>query len=167
MKYLYLVRHAKSSWTDPRLSDFDRPLNKRGKRDVVFMGKRLATLPYRPEMIVSSPAKRARKTARAIFAEWNFKKKDITLLDKLYTFSAGPIVEVIRGTPDSIKVLAVIGHNYGLTECAEMLGGKAIENVPTCGIVLISFALPTWGQVAPNSGAVLTLDYPKLHQLDI
>lgn len=167
MKYLYLIRHAKSSWADSRLSDFDRPLNKRGKRNVRFMGKRLASMRYRPEMIVSSPARRARKTARAIFAEWQFRKNEIVLLEKLYGFSAGPIIEVIRQTPDSINVLAVVGHNHGITECAELLGGEAIENVPTCGIVLLSFAVTSWGKVAPESGVVIAFDYPKLHQIDI
>ena len=109
MKYLYLIRHAKSSWSDPSLSDFDRPLNKRGKRDAPFMGGRMASFAQRPEMMVSSPAKRARTTARIIGTQIGFSKKDIVLIKKLYTFSSAPLLEVIRKTEDSISTLALVG----------------------------------------------------------
>ncbi len=166
MKYLYLIRHAKSSWSDPGLSDFDRPLNKRGKRDTPFMGTRMAAFDYRPEMIISSSAKRARKTARTIGAACGFKKNDIILKDSLYTFSANGILESIRQVPDSVNVLAVVGHNHGLTECAELLSGEFIDNVPTCGVVLISFSVVSWDKLAFHSsdkGKMLIFDYPKRH----
>ncbi len=165
MKYLYLIRHAKSSWSDLSLSDFDRPLNKRGKRDAPFMGGRMASFAQRPEVIVSSPAKRARKTARIIGAHIGFSKKDITLIKKLYTFSSEPIIEVIRKTEDSISSMALVGHNQGLTECAELLTSKLLENVPTCGIVLIEFPLLSWNLVEAGKGKLLLFDYPKLHDI--
>lgn len=163
MKYLYLIRHAKSSWADHSLSDFDRPLNKRGKRDVPFMGLRMSAYEHRPEMIISSPAKRARTTARGIGEAIGFRKKEIILDDELYTFSCQGLVEVIKNAPESINILAVVGHNYGMTDCAEMLSGESLENVPTCGIVLISFSLPSWDMIAGGSGSLLLFDYPKLH----
>ena len=79
MKYLYLIRHAKSSWSDPRLSDFDRPLNKRGKRDLPVMGQRMATYEPKPELIISSPAKRARRTARGIGTALGFSKREMVV----------------------------------------------------------------------------------------
>ena len=163
MKYLYLIRHAKSSWSDPGLSDHDRPLNKRGKRDVPFMGQRMAGYQHRPEMIISSPARRARTTARGIGKAIGFSKKEIVLDDELYTFSCGGLLEVIRKAPDSVNILAVVGHNYGMTDCAELLSGESLDNVPTCGIVLISFSLPSWNMIVDGSGSLLLFDYPKLH----
>lgn len=165
MKYLYLIRHAKSSWSDLSLSDFDRPLNKRGKRDAPFMGSRLAAFTQRPETIVSSPAKRARATARIIGSQIGFSKKDITLIKKLYTFSSEPLFDVIRKTEDAVSTLALVGHNHGLTECAELLTSKLLGNVPTCGIVLIEFPLLSWNMVEAGKGKLLLFDYPKLHDI--
>ena len=102
MKYLYLIRHAKSSWSDPSLSDFDRPLNKRGKRDLPVMGQRMATYEPKPELIVSSPAKRARRTARGIGGALGFIKKEIVLDEDLYTFSSEGFLQVLKKTPDEI-----------------------------------------------------------------
>lgn len=166
MKYLYLIRHAKSSWSDLSLNDFDRPLNKRGKRDAPFMGERLAGLAQRPDMIVSSPAKRALKTARIIGAQLGFSKKEIVLKKQLYTFASEPLLRVIRKTEDSVSTLALVAHNHGLTECAELLTSEELENVPTCGIVLIEFALASWTMVENGKGSLLLFDYPKLHDID-
>jgi phosphohistidine phosphatase len=161
MKYLYLIRHAKSSWSDPSLSDFDRPLNKRGKRDLPVMGQRMAAYEPKPELIISSPAKRARRTARTIGSALGFTKQEIALDEELYTFSPEGFFEVIRRTTDEIQVLALVGHNHGLTECAEMLSGESLVNVPTCGIVLISFDQPSWHMVTKGGGSLVLFDYPK------
>ena len=126
MKYLYLIRHAKSSWSDPSLSDFDRPLNKRGKRDLPVMGQRMATYEPKPELIISSPAKRARRTARGIGSALGFSKREIVLDEELYTFSPEGFFQVLQRTPEVIQVLAMVGHNHGLTECAEMLSGESL-----------------------------------------
>ena len=166
MKYLYLIRHAKSSWADPALSDFERPLNKRGKRDAPFMGKRLAQYDKQPEIIFSSPAKRALKTARLIGAECGFKKNQIIVKKSLYTFSFEPIVEVVRRTEDSVNIQALVGHNHGLTECAELLSSTALDNIPTCGIVLIEFNLTSWNLVETGKGTLVMFDYPKQHAVN-
>ena len=161
MKYLYLIRHAKSSWSDPSLSDFDRPLNKRGKRDLPVMGQRMATYEPKPELIISSPAKRARRTARGIGTALGFSKREIVLDEELYTFSPEGFFRVLQRTPDVIQVLALVGHNHGLTECAEMLSGESLVNVPTCGIVLITFDQPSWQKVVSGGGSLVLFDYPK------
>lgn len=161
MKYLYLIRHAKSSWSDPSLTDFSRPLNKRGKRDIPVMGERMVTYSPRPEMIISSPAKRARKTARGIGGALGFAKEEIILDEALYSFSAGGFLEVINRAPKEVEVLALVGHNHGLTDCAEILSGESLVNVPTCGIVLISFDLPSWDLIREGKGELLLFDYPK------
>ncbi|MGI9569867.1 MAG: SixA phosphatase family protein [Desulfobulbia bacterium] len=167
MKHLYLIRHGKSSWSDPSLSDFSRPLNKRGKRDVPLMGKRMAVLEKQPDMIISSPAKRARRTARGIGATLGFRKKEIILDDELYSFSSQGLLDVIKKTPAPVEVLAVVGHNHGLTECAELLSGESLINVPTCGIVLISFDVSSWDMIFDGGGSMLLFDYPKRLTTDV
>lgn len=163
MKYLYLIRHAKSSWSDPGLADHDRPLNKRGKSDIPVMGKRFVSYSPHPEMIISSSAKRARKTARGIGKELGFDKDDIILFEALYTFSSERLITVIRTVHQSINVLAVVGHNYGLTDCAESLSGNELGNIPTCGVTLIEFPINDWKHISSGSGRLLRFDYPKLH----
>ena len=167
MKHLYLIRHAKSSWSDPSLSDFSRPLNKRGKRDVPMMGKRMAALNQQPDLIISSPAKRARRTARGIGAALGFRKKEITFDERLYSFSSQGLLDVIQKTPATVRVLAVVGHNHGLTACAEMLSGEPLINVPTCGIVLIAFKVSSWDLVSECCGKMLLFDYPKRLHVDV
>ena len=162
MKVLYLIRHAKSSWADPRLTDHDRPLNKRGKRDIPIMARRLASYTPRPELIISSTATRARKTARGIGDRLGFDKQEIVLIESLYTFSREPLLEVIRSVQPTVTVLCVVGHNYGLTDCAEWLCGEDLGNIPTCGVVLMEIPVDDWKQICRGNGRLLRFDYPKL-----
>ena len=163
MKHLYLIRHAKSSWSDPRLADFDRPLNKRGKRDAPFMGKRLASASISFDLMVSSSAKRARKTARKIAQEVAYDKDQIIFTPEIYTSDLRKLVTVIRNTDNAIKAMALVGHNFVITECAEWLTGTYIDNIPTSGIVAITFDVETWGEIDHEKGKLLFFDYPKLH----
>jgi len=163
MKSLYLIRHAKSSWSDPGLADHDRPLNKRGRRDVPVMAQCFASSGPVPDMIISSTARRARKTARGIGKGVGFKKHDILLLKPLYTFSGEALLTVIKSVDNTVNVLAVVGHNYGLTDCAEFLCGEELGNIPTCGIVLIEFDIDDWKDLPGGKGRLVQFDYPKLH----
>ena len=163
MKQLYLIRHAKSSWSDPSLADFDRPLNKRGKRDAPFMGKRLASLGICPELMVSSPAKRARKTAGIIAKQMGYDTGNIKFFDEIYTSDLMRLLAVIQKTDQAVNSLALVGHNYVLTEIAEWLTDKTLVNVPTAGIVSIQFTIDNWEQVGQGEGTLVFFDYPKLH----
>jgi len=163
-KYLYLIRHAKSSWSDPACSDFDRPLNKRGKHDAPMMGRRLAEAGVCPQLIVASPAKRARKTIQAISAEIGYGKKEIVYIDALYTFERNTLLQVLGTIDESIDSLGLVGHNYAITDCAQWLIGDEIENIPTCGVVAIALDGRKWAELGRGSGTLLFFDYPKLHE---
>ena len=165
MKHLYLIRHAKSSWADPNLNDFDRPLNKRGKRDAPFMGKRLKEASVLPQIIISSPAKRARKTARAIAAEIGYSKKKIHFAEEMYTFDMSGILSTIKKLDEDIASLGLVGHNYAITECAEYLTARMFGNIPTAGIAAIEISDTRWCDVGYSCGRLLFFDYPKLHSL--
>src|SRR5690606_5402432 len=116
MKTLILVRHAKSSWDDPSMSDFDRPLNERGKNDAPEMAKRLKDRINKIDLFVSSTAKRARRTARFFAEEYGKKKDDILLLQNLYLASAPAFLNCIMDLDDKHATVVMFAHNPGITE---------------------------------------------------
>src|SRR5437762_9041010 len=124
MKTLILVRHAKSSWDDTSLPDKDRPLNNRGKRDAPKMGERLAKRGAKPDLILSSPAKRALKTAEIIAKKLDYKRKDIVVDDRLYAVKPDDLLGVIRKLGDKLERVMVFGHNPELTELAHRLSSE-------------------------------------------
>lgn len=166
MKKIYLIRHAKSSWKDAVLDDFERPLNGRGKRDVVFMGKRLKLFDVKPDVIYTSSAKRAQKTAKELAKEMDCDKKKIKSIVSLYESSYEQYMEIIHGTNDQFESLFIIGHNPTITEVGERLSGAILSNIPTCAIVCISFEVESFKEIAEESGHILFFDYPKKHLKD-
>lgn len=161
MKRLYLVRHAKSSWKHPDLSDFDRPLNKRGKRDAPLMGEYLKKNHVTPELIISSPAKRALKTAKIIAKKIGFSSKNIVTDQSIYLADVPTLLTTIRQMEDSLKTVMLFGHNPGLTLLANYLTGQQIENIPTCGIFCVDFGVNSWREVEAGGGSVVFFHYPK------
>lgn len=166
MKKLFLCRHAKSSWKDITLKDIDRPLNKRGRKDAPEMGKRLAELKVKPDMIVSSPARRARKTARQLAKALRFKKKNVIVHEKVYAATADELLQIIRDFDDSADLVMIVGHNPETTELANILGDLDIDNVPTCGVVALEFGVDTWQEVGKVSGVLAFFDYPRKGEFD-
>jgi phosphohistidine phosphatase len=166
MKKIYFIRHAKSSWKDEMLADFDRPLNGRGKRDVVFMGKRLKMFDVMPDLIYTSPAKRAEKTTKELAREINCDKKKIKSIDALYEGSYESYLELIHSTDDKHASVFIIAHNPAITEVGERLSGAILSNIPTCAIVCISFDVSSFKEITEESGHILFFDYPKKHLKD-
>lgn len=164
MKRLYLIRHAKSSWADPTLKDFDRPLNKRGKRDAPFMGEKLAERKIRPDFILSSSAKRAEKTARTIAKAIAYPPKKIFFTEAIYLADESELYRIVRSCDDKVTTLFLVGHNFGITDFAVSLSGEQIGNIPTCGIAALEFDLDSWQQVGANSGRLLFFDWPKKYK---
>ena len=162
MKTLYLARHAKSSWKNPELSDVDRPLNKRGKKDAPFMGEVLKEKDVVLDLMVTSPAKRARLTAEAIAKEIGYKKKDIVVDENLYEFSTSGLLDVIQGFDNEYDSVMIFGHNPGFTSLNNNLTDKYVDNIPTAGIVCIQFDLQ-WKEIESNSGKTQFFIYPKMY----
>ncbi len=160
MKTLYLMRHAKSSWKQPELSDFDRPLNKRGKRDVPFIAKLLRDMGVKPDVIMTSPTMRALSTAKILTEELKYPREKIVVNDLLYEGGKEELVEVIRATDRTIGKLMMVGHNPALTEVVNYFS-PGVENIPTCGIVCLEFNLDSWKQVDQNRGKLKFFEYPK------
>jgi len=166
MKKIYLIRHAKSSWKDVTIDDFERPLNGRGKRDVAFMGKRLKMFEVMPDLIYTSPAKRAEKTAKEIAKEIACDKKKIKLNDTLYEGSYESYLDLIHTIDDHYSSIFIIAHNPTITEVGERLSGAILSNIPTCAIVCISFDVESFKEITEESGHILFFDYPKKHLKD-
>ena len=161
MKRLILVRHAKSSWKDLELRDFDRPLNKRGKRDAPFMGKLLAGDQVMPDLIISSPAKRAFSTAKKIAAEIGYPLENILTHKRLYESDTDDFINVFAEVDDSVETLMIFSHNPGLTILNNFLSDKRIDNIPTCGIVTIDLKIKSWKKIDFDQGVLISFDYPK------
>jgi phosphohistidine phosphatase len=164
MKKLFLIRHAKSSWDDPSLADEDRPLNKRGKKDAPFMGSILYKQGIVPDLIISSPAKRAYSTAKKIAGELQYPEQEIQTFDTLYHSSPATVLDVIRSQPSEVQTLLLFGHNPGLNELIPLLCDKQIENIPTCGIVCIRFQTNQWQEISKSNSQFISFDFPKNHQ---
>ena len=160
-KILYLVRHAKSSWKDPSLADRDRPLNKRGRRSAPDMGKRMAVQGHRPDIIVSSRAKRAISTARKIAKELGCDVSDIVTDEKLYFSGAGGMVSVLEGIDARYHKVMIVGHNPDMTSLMNTLGNTYVANMPTCAIAVIGFDMASWADLSSADGELLGYDFPK------
>lgn len=159
-RILYLVRHAKSSWDDPSLADIDRPLNKRGRRDAPEMGSRLRKRNILPELLISSPAVRAHKTAKEIAEKIGYSKKDIILDDGVYHAGQHSLLEIIHQLDNDTESVMLFGHNPGFTTFANALGNLDIDNIPTSGIVALEFS-KSWKDIYYGDGKLLFFDYPK------
>ena len=159
MKKIIFIRHAKSDWSSPELSDFDRPLNKRGLRDAPDMGMRLQNT--KPDIILLSNAKRTRQTIDLIIenAGWT----DIRRVEKdiFYLASESVYLNEISASDNQLNTLVICAHNPGITSVINSLSGENITNVPTCGLAIITFELDEWSAISSNSGSLAHFDFPK------
>ncbi len=161
MKKLYLVRHAKSSWNNAQLRDFDRPLNNRGKRDAPFMGKLMKEKGIKPDLIFSSPAKRAYNTAEYFADELICSKEKIIKDNNLYEASVTDILKVLLNVEDAIETLMLFGHNPGLTDVSNFISDKQIENIPTSAVVSLILKVKRWDELDENACTFDFFEYPK------
>jgi phosphohistidine phosphatase len=163
MKTLYLVRHAKSSWKYPNLDDFERPLNKRGRKSAPFMGKILKKLKVAPDFIISSPANRAAMTARIIADIINYPLEKIRYSESIYEFSEDALIHVVKDIDDAVNKAMVVGHNPALNGLANYIGDQPISNIPTCGVYCVELDIATWAKIGQQCGKSKFFEFPKKH----
>lgn len=161
MRLLTVVRHAKSSWDDSKLSDFERPLNERGRRDAPAMARRLLKVPPRPDLLISSPATRALTTARIFADEAGIKTQDLAIDAKIYDASVDTLLKVVRGLDDGARHVVLFGHNPGMTELAHLLADCPFDEMPTCSAARVEFAAKSWHDIAPHDGKLVHYMFPK------
>ena len=155
MKTLILVRHAKSSWDTVGTDDFDRPLNERGKKDAPEMASRLKKRDIKIDTFISSPAKRAHKTAKYFAEEFKVDKDEIELIKKLYGASVTSFLEVVSAIDDKYKTAIIFSHNPGITEFANTLSGVHIDNMPTCSMFAVRADTNKWADFLKNENSFL------------
>lgn len=163
MKTLYLGRHAKSSWDYTELSDFERPLNKRGRNDAPFMGNLFKEMNLIPDLIISSPALRAYFTARTIAKEIGYLLEEIETSETIYEGDSTDLIELIQLIDDEVNSLMLFGHNPTITLTHNYLCDKRIDNIPTCALAAIEFNIKSWENIEADSGKHLFFEYPKKH----
>ena len=164
MKTLYLLRHAKSSWDDPELRDFERPLSERGIRDIPMMAQRLAERGGKPDSIVVSPAVRTKTTARRMAEILGFPKDDIISNPELYFAGTGMFLKATRMMDETAGSAMLVGHNPAITDFVNAMigdGSAEIDNIPTCGLVELELPVEQWSDVELGSARLVSFDFPK------
>jgi len=161
-KTLFLIRHAKSSWDNFALTDFDRPLNDRGKNDAPEMAKRLIDKKINIDAFISSPAKRAKKTAKLFMKEFGRKKKEIILIPELYEASVEAFYQTILAVDNRFNSIAVFSHNPGITSFANGLTEDTqFDNMPTCSVFAVRSNIKSWRDFRDAKKEFWFFDYPK------
>ena len=145
MKRLLIMRHAKSSWKEPDVTDHERPLKKRGKDDAHRMGKLLRSKKIVPEMIICSTAQRSRETAELLAESMKFKEA-IIYSDALYMAEPSDILAEIAHHATKQKTVMVIGHNPGSEALLQILTGK-VESLPTASIAYVTAKIDNWKDI--------------------
>ena len=162
MRYLYITRHAKSSWADFTKSDFDRPLNDRGNKDAPEMAKRLIKRKVDIDAFISSPAKRAKATCKHFCNEFEVNPDKIIFIDKLYHASVEVFYEVIHSLDNKYKSVAIFSHNPGITDFVNTLCENVrIDNMPTCGVFAVELNIKEWKDFKEKENQYKFFDYPK------
>ena len=159
---IWLIRHAKSSWAEPGLSDFERPLNDRGRRDGPRMATWLSKEPAPARWIWCSPARRAVETAEFVRQGFDLPEQAVVTEQSLYHATPEALLDVLRSTPSDVTSVALVAHNPGLTELVNGLGRRyATDNLPTFGIARFDFAGP-WPELRSGAAELELLTSPKL-----
>ncbi len=158
MKTLLLLRHAKSSWANPEIEDFDRPLNKRGKRAAADIGAWLRAQGWAPDEILCSAARRTRETCERLNADCA-----PTLMEEIYEAPPGQLLAAVQGARG--ETVMMVGHNPGIGALARYLARETpdhprFDDYPTGALTILRFDLETWGDIQPGSGEVVTFLTP-------
>lgn len=161
MKTLTIFRHAKSSWNHPELTDRERPLNKRGKRDAPIMADRLKAAGIRPSLIIGSPAVRAWKTARIVARQIAYPIEFLQREPGLYHAGVNKLLDIIATQDEGFNSIMIVGHNPGLTDLANELTPGLTSNIPTAGFVSILIDSDDWDLRTRASASLVHFDYPK------
>ena len=165
MKTLLILRHAKSSWKYPELSDYDRPLNARGKRDAPRMGKFLQEQGLMPDRILTSSAKRARNTASRVAKACGYTSK-VKQVDAFYDTVAGVYYETLQALPDKYQRVMVVGHNPTMEQLVRSLTGE-FRRMPTAALAHIELPIQQWETLHLDTiGTLVNLWTPKTLFID-
>lgn len=166
MKDLLLLRHAKSSWDDPSLKDFDRPLSKRGMKDTYLMAKVFYDTMPLPEIIYCSPSKRTQSTLERLceVPPHLYRKVPVEYVPGLYETTVSYLVKFLESRDDAYHTLLIVGHNSSLSDLVAFLCNENTFHLPTCAMVHIELTVDRWQHVASGTGILKRYEYPKKYK---
>lgn len=164
MKTLYLMRHAKSSWSFDDLTDHDRPLNERGRDDAPRMGKALADRHIKLDLLISSPAVRALSTAALVAKEIGYPNERIEVQERIYRAEPADLLDIVRKLPDTANAVLLVGHNNTITDFANLLSPNQIEDMSTAAVVCLHLNIDRWQETDRSTTEFYFYDYPGNHQ---
>ena len=168
MKTLYLLRHAKSSWSTPGLSDQQRPLNKRGARDAPVMGQRFCDRGETLDLVIASPARRAQDTAGLFAGTAGYAESGIETDANLYFLGSGSIEDTIRAQVEAVQSLMLVFHNPDITHFTNSIDYYFhIDNVPTSGLLRLNCDIDHWRDWSRDRTSVDYFDFPKNESGDV
>lgn len=159
MKTLFILRHAKSSWDDADLADFDRPLNKRGLENAPLVGDMIRKNKFQIDLIISSPAERAARTANLVKQAAQIET-EIRFDDRIYEASPHRLLEIASELDDKIESAMLVGHNPGLEGLLKMLTGK-VESLPTAALAVVDLRIDDWKEIHIDCCDLRTVIRPK------
>jgi phosphohistidine phosphatase len=152
MKSLLVLRHAKSSWENAELSDFERPLNKRGLEAAQLIGQEMFRLSLNIDAVLSSPAKRAKQTAILVKESCEIKR-EIQFEDGIYEASVMKLLHIVSEIDDKFDAILLVGHNPGLEELIRVLTEK-IQVMPTATLAKIDLEIESWAKITAKCGVL-------------
>jgi phosphohistidine phosphatase len=145
------MRHAKSSWDAEGLADFERPLNARGLRDAPLVGRHLRAQKFRPDLILSSPAERARRTAALVAEAARFEATPLRHDERIYEADAARLVEVVSHIEEDAEAVLLVGHNPGMEQLLQLLTGET-RRMTTAALALVTLDIEKWSKAREHSG---------------
>lgn len=160
-KRIYVVRHAKSSWLDMRLSDKERPLNPRGKADAPRMANWCLKQGYVPDQIITSTAVRAQTTAELFRQGLQMEIEQFSTNDSLYHAPEDEYITACYGLGEEVSSVMLFGHNPGITYLANLVAASYVDNVPTCGILVIDSSADSWQEIGFENCRLIQMQSPK------
>ncbi len=161
MNSLYLIRHGKAGWQSTQLSDFERQLTDKGRRQAEEMAARLQQNGVMPDLIVSSPAYRALETAEIFAEKFDYPAERIVREAAIYDGDIEHLAGIVRALPREKRTVLMVGHNPGLSQFGSWLSGKLLGQMTTCGIVQIGFSREKWGAIREESGTAIWAGHPR------
>ena len=159
MKILLLLRHAKSSWKDTSVKDFDRPLNQRGLKAAPTIGKLIRKRKLQPDLVLSSPAERARQTTQLVLEAAGLKT-EVRYDERIYEASAARLFEIVSQIDEEAGMVMMVGHNPGFEELLEALTGEA-RSLSTAALARIELDIEKWSKVKAGENRLAWLVKPK------
>lgn len=164
MKTVYILRHAKSSWSDPTLADIERPLNKRGKRDAPLMAEIMKRFNYIPDQVYLSPSARTRATIKPLVKTLEIPDDHIHIEYSLYHGYYDDYEAIIQDLDEDVNSILMVGHNPGITYIANSCAGPILDNVPTCGLLVIESTIKDWSTFSFSESTLVKYYFPKMYK---